>query len=345
MVLLNDLETRLKRDPARWLVTGVAGFIGSNLLQRLLMLGQEVVGVDNFSTGRLENLEEVRRLVGPTLWSRFELIRGDICDSAVCAQACEGVRVTLHQAALGSVPLSIDDPLAAHEANLTGFLRVLLASRTAGVQTFVYAASSAVYGDNAESPKVERHAGVLLSPYAVTKLANELYAQVFSALHGMRTVGLRYFNVFGPRQDPHGAYAAVIPAWFATLIQGERPRIHGDGETTRDFCYVDNVVAANLLASSCSNVAAAGQVYNIACGRSTSLNELFWWIREAVAQRFPEAASLTPEHGPFRPGDVRHSLACVDKARVLLGFNPSVDVAEGLNRTAAWYMDRLAAHV
>lgn len=337
-----DVERNIQSEPRRWAVTGVAGFIGSNILQRLLELGQEVVGLDNLSAGHLANLEEVRSLVGPENWSRFTFIKGDIRDPGTCASVCAGADYVLHQAALGSVPLSIDDPMEAHESNLTGFLQMVLASRAAGVRTFVYAASSATYGDGPGLPKTEDMVGEPLSPYAVTKYANELYAKVFNTLYGMRTVGLRYFNVFGQRQDPNGAYAAVIPAWFSALIHGEPAVINGDGETTRDFCHVDNVVQANLLAALSSDDAAAGEVYNIACGRSTTLNQLYGFIQNEVAALVPEAAAVRPEYRDFRPGDVRHSLASIERAQERLGFAVTVGVGEGLQRATPWYVKRLS---
>ncbi|TVM19239.1 LPS biosynthesis protein WbpP [Oceanidesulfovibrio indonesiensis] len=337
-----DVERAVQKNPRRWLVTGVAGFIGSNILQRLLELGQVVTGLDNLSAGHLANLDEVRSLVGPEAWSRFTFIKGDIRDPRTCAAVCAGADYVLHQAALGSVPLSIEDPVEAHGSNLTGFLHMLIASREAGARTFVYAASSATYGDGPGLPKTEDMVGEPLSPYAVTKYANELYARVFNTLYGMRTVGLRYFNVFGQRQDPNGAYAAVIPAWFAALINGDSAVVNGDGETTRDFCHVDNVVQANLLAALSLDDAAAGEVYNIACGRSTTLNELYRFIQNEVAALVPAAAQAKLEYRDFRPGDVRHSLASIDKAQQRLGYAVSVDVEEGLKRATPWYVKRLS---
>ncbi|TVM30588.1 SDR family oxidoreductase [Oceanidesulfovibrio marinus] len=325
-----------------WLVTGVAGFIGSNILQHLLDRDQIVIGLDNFSTGHPENLDEVQAATEETAWNRFTFIEGDICDPKACAAACKGVDFVLHQAALGSVPRSIDDPIHTHESNLSGFLQMLVAARDAGVRSFVYAASSSTYGDSPLLPKVEDVIGEPLSPYAVTKLANELYAKVFSKLYGLPTVGLRYFNVFGPRQDPNGAYAAVIPAWFSALLHGSSPSINGDGETSRDFCYIDNVVQANILAAVCPSELSSGQIFNIACGKRTTLNELFQLIQQEVAKYAPDAADAEPTYLDFRPGDVRHSLASIDKARNILGYLPAIDVAEGLRLAAPWYAHRLA---
>ncbi len=335
-----EVKVLLRAQPATWLVTGVAGFIGSNLLQTLLELDQQVVGLDNFATGHRHNLDEVERLVGPERWARFRFVEGDIREPTDCARACEGVDYVLHQAALGSVPRSLEDPQTTNAANIDGFLNMLVAARDAGVKRFVYAASSSTYGDHPDLPKVEERIGNPLSPYAVTKLVNELYASVFARCYGFRTIGLRYFNIFGRRQDPNGAYAAVIPKWFAGLIEGETVYINGDGETSRDFCYIDNCVQANLLAATAPDEA-ADQVYNVAYGERTSLNELFRLVRERVARRHPEAAGMEPVYRDFRPGDVRHSLADIGKARRLLGYEPSHSLAEGLDEAADWYLDNL----
>jgi len=336
-----EVQARLREAPAIWLITGVAGFIGSNLLETLLRLDQRVVGLDNFATGHRRNLEEVERLVSPGQWARFTFIEGDIREPADCARACAGVDYVLHQAALGSVPRSLEDPLTTNAANIDGFLNMLVAARDAGVKRFVYAASSSTYGDHPDLPKVEEKIGNPLSPYAVTKLVNELYAGVFARCYGFRTIGLRYFNIFGRRQDPNGAYAAVIPKWFAGLIQGEAVHINGDGETSRDFCYIDNCVQANLLAATVEDDGATDQVYNVAYGERTSLNELFELVRERVAARHPEAASAEPVYREFRPGDVRHSLADIGKARRLLGYEPGYSLADGLDEAAQWYLDNL----
>lgn len=335
-----QLSERLAAQPARWLVTGVAGFIGSNLLECLLRLGQTVVGLDNFLTGHQKNLDMVRDLVGGDAWQRFTFIEGDIRCLDTCRTACADVRHVLHEAALGSVPRSIDDPLLSDSCNITGFLNMLVAARDAGAQSFVYAASSSTYGDAPELPKKEDNIGSPLSPYAVTKYVNELYADVFHRCYGFSSIGLRYFNVFGQRQDPYGAYAAVIPQWFASLLEGETVYVNGDGETSRDFCYIDNVVQANLLASLAPDQA-RNKVYNVAFGQRTTLNELFALIREEVVRHKPEAASAAPVHRDFRAGDVRHSLASIDRARSLLGYDPQFDVRQGLRLAGDWYAANL----
>ncbi len=335
-----QLSERLAAQPARWLVTGVAGFIGSNLLECLLRLGQTVVGLDNFLTGHQKNLDMVRDLVGGNAWQRFTFIEGDIRCLDTCRTACADVRHVLHEAALGSVPRSIDDPLLSDSCNITGFLNMLVAARDAGAQSFVYAASSSTYGDSPELPKKEDNIGSPLSPYAVTKYVNELYADVFHRCYGFSSIGLRYFNVFGQRQDPYGAYAAVIPQWFASLLKGETVYVNGDGETSRDFCYIDNVVQANLLASLAPDQA-RNKVYNVAFGQRTTLNELFALIREEVVRHKPEAASAAPVHRDFRAGDVRHSLASIDRAQSLLGYDPQFDVRQGLRLAGDWYAANL----
>ncbi len=329
----------MRAAPSRWLVTGCAGFIGSNLLERLLSLGQEVVGLDIFLSGLQRFLDLVEALVGPGAWSRFSFIFGDIRDPETCRKACGGVSHVLHEAALGSVPRSINDPLLTNSCNVTGYLNMLVAAREAGA-SFVYAASSSTYGDSRELPKVEERIGRPLSPYAVTKYVDELYADVFARCYGMAPVGLRYFNVFGRRQDPEGAYAAVIPQWFKGLIRGETVHVNGDGETSRDFCYIDNVVQANLLASFASEEA-RNQVYNVAFGQRTTLNELFALIRDEVARHRSGPLQQSPERRDFRPGDVRHSLADVSKARRLLGYEPRFDVRAGLRLAGDWYAANL----
>lgn len=336
-----ELCNRLKAQPERWLVTGVAGFIGSNLLECLLRLGQTVVGLDNFLTGYQKNLDMVRDLVGPDAWKNFTFHKGDIRDLDMCRTVCTNVQHVLHEAALGSVPRSIDDPLLANSCNITGFLNMLVAARDAGVQSFVYAASSSTYGDSPELPKVEDKIGHPLSPYAVTKYVDELYADVFHRCYNFSSNGLRYFNVFGQRQDPYGAYAAVIPQWFASLIKGETVYVNGDGETSRDFCYIDNVVQANLLASMPTTEAARNTIYNVAFGQRTTLNELFDLIKEEVARHKPEAAKASPVHRDFRAGDVRHSLADVSRAKKLLGYEPKFDVRQGLRLAGDWYAANL----
>jgi len=327
-------------QPRKWLITGVAGFIGSNLLEALLRLDQDVVGVDSFLTGHRRNLAEVEALVTPEQWRRFAFLEGDIRNLDICRQACRGVDCVLHQAALGSVPRSVENPVATNENNLVGFLNMIVAAKDAGVKRFVYATSSSVYGDHPGLPKVEEKVGKPLSPYAVTKKVNEVYADVFAHVYGYRSIGLRYFNVFGPRQDPAGPYAAVIPKWFTDLSRGEAVYINGDGETSRDFCFVDNVVQANLLAACTRSEDALNQVYNIAYGERTTLNELFALIRGAVVVKYPQAAAAAPVYRDFRPGDIRHSLADVGKAKRLLHYNPQYSVRTGLELAAQWYLAR-----
>lgn len=323
--------------PRRWLVTGVAGFIGSNLLESLLELDQDVVGLDDFSTGHRKNLDEVRDQLGARRWARFRFVEGDVASPETCRDAVAGADVVLHQAAIGSVPRSIDEPLHSNAANVTGTLALLEAARREGVRRFVYASSSSVYGDSPALPKLEEDLGRPLSPYAVSKVTDELYAGVYSRLHGLETVGLRYFNVFGPRQDPEGAYAAVIPRWIAAMIRGDEVRINGDGETSRDFCHVGNVVQANLLAAAVEDTEALNRAYNVAAGRRTTLTELFRLLRDRLRPRHPGLASLEPVHGPFRPGDVPHSLADVGRARRLLGYEPTVSIEHGLDESLDWY--------
>jgi len=325
----------------RWLVTGVAGFIGSNLLETLLAAGQHVTGLDNFSTGHRRNLDEVKDSVTPEQWARFRMIEGDIRDPQTCVQACEGVELVLHQAALGSVPRSITDPLLTNANNVTGFLNMLVAAKNCGVRRFVYAASSSTYGDHPGLPKVEDTIGKPLSPYAVTKYVNELYADVFLRTYGLDSVGLRYFNVFGKRQDPEGAYAAVIPKWFAGLLRGETVWINGDGETSRDFCFIDNCVQANILAACAENPDVPGKVFNVAYGQRTTLNELFALIRDEAAGFMPACADARPSYRDFRAGDVRHSLADISRSRSLLGYDPIFGVREGLALAGTWYARHL----
>lgn len=339
--LPSSLRSRIAAQQRRWLVTGAAGFIGSALVEALLPLGQQVVGLDNFMTGRGSNLDDVQSRVGARSWQNFSLIRGDIRDLATCHAAIDRADIVLHQAAIGSVPRSISDPLTTHQCNVDGFFNVLLSARDAGVQRFVYAASSSTYGDSPALPKREDTIGKPLSPYAVTKYVNELYAEVFGRTYGMCTIGLRYFNVFGRRQDPEGAYAAVIPRWFASLLRGEDVFVNGDGETTRDFCHVDNVVQANLLAATASRDAAG--VYNIAVGERTSLNALFRLIQAQVAIHRPASAEARPVYRDFRAGDVRHSLADIALAVERLGYAPQQTVQAGLSEAAAWYIGNLAS--
>ncbi len=343
MTAYDTLRDQLVAQPRTWLVTGCAGFIGSNLLEALLRLGQTVIGLDNFSTGHQGNLDEVRQLVGDAAWARFTFIQGDIRDADACARAVYGVDYVLHQAALGSVPRSLDDPWNTHDNNINGFLRLLIASRDAGVKRFVYAASSSTYGDHPGLPKVEEQIGKPLSPYAVTKYVNELYGDVFARAYGVSAVGLRYFNVFGPRQDPNGAYAAVMPMWFAALLNNDTVYINGDGETSRDFCFVGNAVQANLLAATAPSLPEGHEVFNVAVGDRTTLNELYAAIREQVARWRPEAAQCQPVCRDFRAGDVRHSQADISKAASLLGYAPTHRVAEGLDIAAPWYAQLFGA--
>jgi len=336
-------QQRIRKAGGRaWLVTGAAGFIGSHLIERLLALGQPVTGLDNFATGKPENLNHVRASVGDALWRNFRFIEGDIRDPGTCERACAGAGVVLHQAALGSVPRSIDDPLSSNAANVAGFVNMLVAARDAGVERFVYASSSAVYGDHPALPKVEALTGRAMSPYGLTKQVNELYADVFDVCYGFKSIGLRYFNVFGPRQDPNGAYASVIPAWISALIRGQVPYINGDGAAARDFCYIENVVQANLLAATVDEPLALGQAYNIALGDQTSLVELYALIRDGVARRFPGVKSVRAVHREPRKGDLQFSRADISKAERLLGYRPAVRIMAGLEQTIAWYVENLA---
>jgi UDP-N-acetylglucosamine/UDP-N-acetylgalactosamine 4-epimerase len=324
-----------------WLVTGAAGFIGSNLVEALLALEQHVVGLDNFSTGKKSNLDQVQRLVTKPQWKRFRFVVGDLGNTDTCREVCQGVDYVLHQAALGSVPRSIEDPLNSNASNVTGFLHMLMAARDAKVKRLVYASSSAIYGDHPGLPKVENRIGHPLSPYAVTKYANELYADVFGRCYAFETIGLRYFNVFGPRQDPDGPYAAVIPRWIAAMIQNKPVQINGDGKTSRDFCFVANVVQANLLAATARAPGASNQVYNVAMHERTTLNDLFELLRERLAPHYPHLEETRPVHLDFRPGDVRHSLADIRKARRLLGFAPTHRIGQGLDAALDWYRANL----
>ena len=339
MTAYETLLATLPSQPKTWLVTGVAGFIGSNLLETLLKLNQRVVGLDNFATGHQHNLDEVQNLVSNEQWANFRFIRGDIRQLSDCQAACEGVDYVLHQAALGSVPRSLEDPITTNGTNIDGFLNILVAARDAQVKRFVYAASSSTYGDHPALPKIEENIGKPLSPYAVTKYVNELYADVFARAYGFNTIGLRYFNIFGKRQDPNGAYAAVIPKWIASMIQNEPVYINGDGETSRDFCYIDNTVQANLLAATTENTDATNQVYNVAVGDRTTLNELFWHLHENLLPRFSHLQGFKPTYRDFRAGDVRHSLADVGKAQQLLDYVPSHRIGKGLGIAMEWYVN------
>lgn len=338
MTRYEQVQTGLRLNPKTWLITGVAGFIGSNLLEALLKLGQNVVGLDNFATGHQRNLDEVQTLVTPEQWGRFNFIQGDIRELEDCQKACAGVDYVLHQAALGSVPRSLADPITTNAANITGFLNMLVAARDAGVKSFTYAASSSTYGDHPALPKVEDNIGKPLSPYAVTKYVNELYADVFARSYGFKANGLRYFNVFGPRQDPNGAYAAVIPKWISSLIKGEPVHINGDGETSRDFCFIANVVQANLLSATTQNPDALNQIYNVAVGDRTSLNELYAQLHRNLLPLYRHLQDVKPVYRDFRAGDVRHSLADIGKAQNLLGYSPTQRIAQGLELAMPWYI-------
>ncbi|MTI92213.1 MAG: Vi polysaccharide biosynthesis UDP-N-acetylglucosaminuronic acid C-4 epimerase TviC [Pseudomonas stutzeri] len=327
----------LPKAPKTWLITGVAGFIGSNLLETLLKLGQRVIGLDNFATGHQRNLNEVQILVTAEQWQRFRFIEGDIRNLEACQKACEGVDYVLHQAALGSVPRSIADPITTNDTNISGFLNMLVAARDAEVKSFTYAASSSTYGDHPGLPKVEDIIGKPLSPYAVTKYVNELYADVFAKTYGFNTIGLRYFNVFGRRQDPDGAYAAVIPKWTAAMIKGEDVFINGDGETSRDFCFIENTVQANLLAATTKDMTVRNQVYNVAVSGRTNLNELFSALKLSLA-RNGVLYTKEPVYRDFRAGDVRHSQADIAKAQRLLGYDPEFDINSGIDQAMPWYV-------
>lgn len=339
MTAFEQLQGRLNSENHIWLVTGVAGFIGSNLLETLLKLNQQVVGLDNFATGHQHNLAQVEAVVTSSQWAQFRFIEGDIRNLEDCRKACEGVEYVLHQAALGSVPRSIEDPIATNSTNIGGFLNMLVAARDAKVSRFVYAASSSTYGDHSGLPKVEDRIGKPLSPYAVTKLVNEQYADVFARVYGFNTIGLRYFNIFGQRQDPNGAYAAVIPKWTAAMIKSQPIWINGDGETSRDFCYVANAVQANLLAATTAVSEAVNQVYNIAVGERTTLNELYEAIRYSLESKFPHVKGFEPSYRDFRAGDVRHSLADISKACTLLGYEPNHRILQGLAEAIDWYVN------
>lgn len=340
MTQYRKTQQDLVATPKTWLVTGVAGFIGSNLLETLLKLDQTVVGLDNFATGYQKNLDEVQSLVSSEQWDRFSFIEGDIRNFADCQQACSGVDYVLHQAALGSVPRSLADPITTNEVNISGFLNMLTAARDAEVKSFTYAASSSTYGDHPGLPKIEDKIGKPLSPYAVTKYVNELYADVFARSYGFKSVGLRYFNVFGRRQDPDGAYAAVIPRWTAAMIKNDTVFINGDGKTSRDFCYIENTVQANILAATTQDEDATNQVYNVAVGDRTTLNELFNAIKSALGYN-GITYKQEPTYRDFRPGDVRHSQADVSKAKSLLGYEPKFNISQGIDEAMAWYVNSI----
>jgi UDP-N-acetylglucosamine 4-epimerase len=340
MSAFEAVSVRLRAEPRRWLVTGVAGFIGSHLLETLLELGQEVVGLDNFSTGSRDNLSDVLGRVGPDAAERFTLIEGDIRERGDCEEAVQGAHYVLHQAALGSVPRSMADPGATHANNVDGFVNVLLAAGAARTQRVVFASSSSVYGDDRSSPKLESQTGKPLSPYATSKLVDEIYADTFRRTHGIDSVGLRYFNVFGPRQDPNGPYAAVIPRWIQRLFAGDPCIVYGDGSTSRDFCFVRNVVQANLLAACAPEEAVAPRIFNVACGERTTLLELFAGIKSRVAAARPGALDAELRHEPNRPGDIAHSLADIGRANSCLGYEPLYQITRGLDETVAWYAPR-----
>lgn len=340
MTRYEELQAQLRVAPRRWLVTGAAGFIGSNLVEALLRLDQSVVGIDNFVTGKRENLDQARESISAAQRARFAFHELDVSDeSAPLRVLCEGVDFVLHQAALGSVPRSIANPQATHRANVTGFVNVITAAKDAKVKRFVYASSSSVYGDHPVLPKVESVTGNVLSPYAATKAMNELYASVFARTYGLQCVGLRYFNVFGPRQDPHGQYAAVIPHWVLAMLQNQPAAINGDGSISRDFCYIDNTVQANLLAAT-ADLPSSHEVYNVALNARTSLNELFELIRAGLAGRIPRLNGYRPTYRQNRPGDIMHSQANIDKAIRELGYTPTVTVSDGIKATLAWYQSR-----
>ena len=346
----SNLKYQLENNQYVWLITGVAGFIGSNLLEELLKLNQRVVGLDNFLTGKKQNLLEVQEIVSKEQWDNFDFVEGDICNLEICSKITKGVNFVLHQAALGSVPRSIKDPIPTNEINISGFLNIIVSSKDANVDSFTYAASSSTYGDHTALPKLEDRIGKPLSPYAVSKYVNELYADVFKNTYDFNSIGLRYFNVFGKRQDPAGMYAAVIPKWIAAMMQREEIFINGDGTTSRDFCFIENVVQANLLAATVGNKnilinsnseIALNQIYNIAYGGRTSLIELFSFLRDGLSEHFPYLNEISPTYRNFRAGDVKHSQADITKAKNLLKYNPSHSAKEGLLKAMNWYIENL----
>ena len=335
-MVIVEKEKGMRMQPKTWLITGVAGFIGSNLLERLLLLNQRVIGLDNFTTGHLSNLKEVESIVGGEKWSKFLFLEGDIRNESDCDRACEGVDYVLHQAALGSVPRSIADPIATNSSNIVGFLNMLVAARNANVKSFTYAASSSTYGDHPALPKKEDIIGKPLSPYAVTKYVNELYADIFAKTYGFKCIGLRYFNVFGKRQDPNGAYAAVIPKWTASMINGEEIFINGDGLTSRDFCYIENTIQVNILAAlACDEF--KNQVYNVAVSQQTTLNDLFYTLKKSLSSNGINY-QISPVYRDFRLGDVKHSLADISKACDALGYNPEYNMVDGIKKVMPWYI-------
>lgn len=339
MLNYEQLKSKLVAEPKKWLITGVAGFIGSNLLETLLELDQEVVGLDNFVTGKKFNLNDTKKRVSAKQWEKFYFIEGDICDYHDCESALEGIDYVLHQAALGSVPRSISAPLDTNAANISGFLNILHASKVADVKSFTYAASSSTYGDHPALPKKEENIGNPLSPYAVTKYVNELYASVYARNYGFKTIGLRYFNVFGKRQDPAGAYAAVIPKWISAMVKKDQVFINGDGQTSRDFCFIENAVQMNILAALASDDA-KDSIYNVAVGDRTSLNDLFKQLAAALNDNQIKINS-NPSYREFREGDIRHSLADISKAKDILGYNPSFNISQGIHKAMPWYIKNL----
>ena len=341
MTAFEKLLETFKTEQKTWLVTGNAGFIGSNLTEFLLKHNQKVVGLDNFSTGYQHNIDDVLSQVGEENAKKFTFIEGDIADIDVCTKACEGVDIVLHQAALGSVPRSIDDPVTSNHSNVTGFLNMLTAAKDAGIKRFVYASSSSVYGDSQELPKVEERTGNVLSPYAAMKATNELYAGVFQKVYGLETLGMRYFNVFGRRQDPNGAYAAVIPKWVGSLLEDEDVFINGDGETSRDFTYIDNVIQMNLLAGTTTNTEAFGEAFNVAVGGRNTLNELYTLINAELGKHIKTFSSKEAIYRDFRAGDIRHSNADIAKAKTTVGYAPTHDIYQGMDEAIEWYIENI----
>ncbi|MCB0391661.1 MAG: SDR family oxidoreductase [Bdellovibrionales bacterium] len=338
-VAIDDFYNELAETKKVWLVTGCAGFIGTNLVKKLISLNQKVVGLDNFSTGLKSNIEFLNQLASTNPNSSFEFYEGDIRALEDCQKAMSDVDFVLHQAALGSVPRSIKNPLASHESNVSGFLNVLWAAKESGIQRVVYASSSSIYGDNPNLPKVEHSIGKPLSPYAATKFMNEVYADVFAKTYGLETIGLRYFNVFGPHQQPNGPYAAVIPKWIGLMLEQKPITIFGDGETSRDFCFIDNVVQMNLKCATTKNKNAANQEYNVAYHQQTSLNQLFYMIKEMLMELEPNINFHEPQYEDFRAGDVRHSLADINKGSQLIGYEPTDDIESGLRKSIKWYIE------
>lgn len=338
MTSVEDFYAAIKSNSQKWLVTGCAGFIGTNLVKKLLELNQQVVGLDNFSTGKKENIDLLKKLAETQPLSTFHFYEGDICKTEDCLRVVEGVDIILHQAALGSVPRSLLDPIASHQANVTGFINILWAAKNQNIKRIVYASSSSVYGDSPKLPKVEDQIGNPLSPYAATKLINEIYAHVFQRSYGLELIGLRYFNVFGPHQQPDGPYAAVIPKWIGAMLDDKPIQIFGDGETSRDFCFVENVVQMNLRAATTKNAKAVNQEYNVAFHQQTSLNQLYSMIKTKLCSKIPNIEVKNPSYEDFRPGDVRHSLADITKSQELLDYKPSDDIESGMDKSISWYI-------